>query len=374
MVRQPSKGHLMNIAMLISGGVDSSVALALLKQQGYHVTAFYLKIWLEDELSYLGNCPWEEDLSYVRAVCEQLSVPLEIISLQKEYHERVVQYTIAEVKAGHTPNPDMLCNTHIKFGLFLESIGKKFTHIATGHYAQVAHEKRKVYLKQSPDPIKDQTYFLAHVPLKLFSRILFPIGHLQKQEVREFAHTFNLPTKDRKDSQGICFLGKLKFSDFIHHYLGVKEGDIIEFETGALLGTHQGFWYHTIGQRQGLRLAGGPWYVVSKDAAKNLVFVSKTYHAPEKERNTFALHHTNWLIPMEAGRYEWQVKLRHGPITVPASVTVNADLQTAHVQLHERDQGIASGQFAVFYQGDYCLGSGVIDSCNVIHWRSENKD
>ena len=269
----------MKIAVLVSGGVDSTVALRLLKDQGHEVTAFYLKIWLEDELSYLGDCPWEEDLAFVRAVCEQAQVPLEVVSLQKEYFDYVVAYTIAQIKEGKTPNPDIFCNSQIKFGFFLQKIDASFEKVASGHYAQIEENQGTYYLKMAPDPIKDQTYFLSNLNQKQLSRTLFPIGHLAKTHVRELAVQYEVPNKDRKDSQGICFLGKLKFSDFINHYLGQTPGDMIEYETGAKLGNHKGFWYHTIGQRQGSGLAGGPWYVMAKDPVKNIVYFSRNYYA-----------------------------------------------------------------------------------------------
>ena len=251
----------MKIAVLISGGVDSSVALRLLKEQGHELTAFYLKIWLEDELSYLGDCPWEEDLSYVRAVCEQAGVPLQVVSLQKEYWDHVVSYTMQEIKAGRTPNPDILCNQRIKFGMFFNHIDASFDKVATGHYAQVKEQNGIFSLHRAPDPIKDQTYFLSYLSQAQLARALFPIGHLQKEQVRQLAQQFDLPNKERKDSQGICFLGKLKFNDFIKFHVGEKPGDMIEYETGKKLGTHKGFWFHTIGQRQGsgLPAARGMW-------------------------------------------------------------------------------------------------------------------
>ena len=196
----------MKIAVLVSGGVDSSVALRILKDQGHEVTAFYLKIWLEDELAYLGECPWEVDLAYVRALCDNLKVELIVMPLQAEYHARVVEQTIAEVKSGLTPNPDILCNQHVKFGTFYEKIDASYDLIATGHYAQIEHIDHQARLRCAPDKVKDQTYFLSRLTQKQLSRACFPIGHLQKHEVRQLAHTYDLPTKDRKDSQDICFL------------------------------------------------------------------------------------------------------------------------------------------------------------------------
>jgi len=349
----------MKVAVLVSGGVDSSVALQLLKNQGHDVTAFYLKIWLEDELPYLGDCPWENDLTFVKQVCDQLHVSLQVVSLQKEYKEEVVAYTVAEVKAGRTPNPDILCNQRIKFGLFLDKIDASFEKVASGHYAQSREKDGIVELVQSPDPIKDQTYFLSHLSQKQLQRVMFPIGHLQKSEVRALAHEFNLPNKDRKDSQGICFLGKFKFSDFIKHHLGTQEGKMIEIETGKVMGMHNGFWFYTIGQRQGLGLGGGPWYVVAKDIDKNIVFISRNYYDDEKQRNVFDIKKIHWLTSEpQRNQNSFAVKLRHGAQRY--SCTIDYNDGGATVTLSGRDQGIAPGQYAVFYDGDICVGSAVI--------------
>jgi tRNA-specific 2-thiouridylase len=343
----------MKIAVLVSGGVDSSVALKLLKDQGHDVTAFYLKIWLEDELSFLGECPWDEDMKYVKDVCTQLDVPLEVVPMQKEYFDKVVGYTINEVKNGRTPNPDVMCNNNIKFGLFFDKIDDSYEKIATGHYAQVVNIEGRWYLKQAPDLIKDQTYFLANLNQEQLSRAMFPIGHLPKEKVRELAAKFNLANKDRKDSQGICFLGKLRFSDFLKHYLGTKTGDIIEFETGKKLGDHDGFWYYTIGQRRNIGLGGGPWFVVKKDTSSNIVFVSNNYFE-NKERDELKVHNYNWFAGQEPIANSLEVKLRHG------EHKYKCILNDDKVKLDGNDQGIASGQFAVFYEGDLCLGSAII--------------
>jgi tRNA-5-taurinomethyluridine 2-sulfurtransferase len=351
----------MKIAVLVSGGVDSSVALKLLIDQGHNVTAFYLKIWLEDELSFLGECPWEEDLKYVEQVCKQLDVPLDVISLQKEYWDRVVSYAISEVKAGRTPNPDIMCNLRIKFGSFYDKIDSSFEKVATGHYARIEETPDGFLLKTAPDPIKDQTYFLSHLNQEQLSRALFPIGNLAKEEVRRLAHEFDLPNKDRKDSQGICFLGKIKFDEFLREHLGDKTGDIIEYETNKKVGEHRGFWFHTIGQRKGLGLSGGPWFVVAKDPEKNIVFISKDYFSAEKERNEFDVVDCHWIIDKLPTVKELRVKLRHGVSFYPCTLTME-DKNKGHVVLSTRDQGIASGQFAVFYDEDVCLGCGVMIS------------
>ncbi len=420
----------MKIAVLLSGGVDSSVALQLLKEQGHDLTAFYLKIWLEDELSYLGNCPWQEDLDYAQKVCEKLQVPLEIIPMQQEYHDKIVAYTIKEIQAGRTPSPDVLCNQFIKFGCFYDKIDSLrpgvFEKVASGHYAQVEKIKANgqgeagpvedlFVLKKAKDPVKDQTYFLARLSQKQLSRALFPIGHLLKSEVRALAEKFDLPTKYRKDSQGICFLGKIKFSDFIKHHLKEREGDLIEFETGKVVGKHEGFWYYTVGQRKGIGLSGGPWYVVKKDTVKNIVYISKNYYSEDKSRDTFTVCDFNWIAQHAPEKRDLQVKIRHGESlykatldllgpdnmkpgasqgdgstssprarllngarpAVPAIALQERRLEpvegcecqkrdngptTGVVKIEGNDQGIAPGQFAVFYDGDICLGCAVICS------------
>jgi tRNA-5-taurinomethyluridine 2-sulfurtransferase len=359
----------MKIAVLVSGGVDSSVALRLLKDQGHEVEAFYLKIWLEDELAYLGSCPWQEDLAYVEAVCKQAQVPFHVISLQEDYWNEVVAYTIAEVKAGRTPSPDILCNQRIKFGSFLKKIDSSFEKIATGHYANVIYDGQNYLLKRAKDPIKDQTYFLSYLNQEQLSRLVFPIGNLLKSEVRALAHQYQLPNQDRKDSQGICFLGKISFSDFIRHHLGTKPGQLIEFETGKSMGQHEGFWYYTIGQRKGMGLSGGPWFVVRKDTDRNIVYISKNYYSEEKQRDSFMVQDLHWIsgkLPSlriaSAGRPEkndLQVKVRHGELTYQCQLELLPNA-AGRVVIQGNDQGLAPGQFAVFYDKDICLGCGII--------------
>jgi len=281
--------------------------------------------------------------------------------LQKEYKDEVVAYTIAEVKAGRTPNPDILCNQRIKFGLFLDKIDQSFVKVASGHYAQVRENDGIFELFQSPDPIKDQTYFLSHLSQEQLSRVMFPIGHLQKTELRALAQEFNLPNKDRKDSQGICFLGKFKFSDFIKHHLGTQKGQMIEFETGTVMGSHDGFWFYTIGQRQGLGLGGGPWYVVAKEIAQNIVFISRNYYSAEKHRDSFVIEKFHWLSGTRPEKQNLFVKLRHGAQRYECNLMYD-HAGNGMVALSDRDQGIAPGQYAVFYDGDICLGSGIISA------------
>jgi len=354
-------------AVLLSGGVDSSTALAELAPRG-SVTAFYLKVWLEDELAHLGTCPWEEDLSYARAVCDRLAVELRVIPLQVQYFERVVEYTLSELRAGRTPSPDVLCNSRIKFGSFLDALERSGdlageTRIGTGHYARIVPAGDHVLLSRSPDPVKDQTYFLSHLTQEQLRRIEFPIGTLTKEEVRRRAADLGLPTCDRPDSQGICFLGRVRYTDFIRHYLGECSGPIVELGSGRRLGEHRGYWFYTIGQRQGLGLAGGPWYVVAKDVERNVVLVSAANDAGARARDRFRIRelHWTWRPPgTSAGEpVSVHVKLRHGPALIPAVIEAEGP-DTLLVRMDAADRGVAPGQFAVLYQGEICLGGGKI--------------
>jgi len=350
----------MKTAVLISGGVDSSVALRILKEQGYNdLTAFYLKIWLEEDLSFLGQCPWTEDINYIEKVCKQANVPLKIISLQKEYWDKVISYAIGELKEGRTPSPDLFCNQQIKFGSFFDKIDKSFEKVATGHYAQIEQINSQFLLKKAKDPVKDQTYFLSLLTQEQISRALFPIGHLLKSEVRELAQKYDLPNKEREESQGICFLGKIKYSDFIKHHLGIQKGDLLEFETNKKVGEHEGFWFYTIGQRKGIGLSGGPWYVVAKDCKKNVIYVSKHYFSKDKKRDQFEVSKFNWISGQEPMKKDLGVKVRHGEHFYKCKLEL---VKKDHgvVKIEGQDQGIASGQFAVFYDEDVCLGCGVI--------------
>lgn len=357
----------MNVAVLLSGGVDSSVSLAEMIHQGHTVEAFYLKIWLEDELSFLGTCPWQEDLSYAQAVCDAYNVPLHVVSLQREYFEKVVSYTIQEVKVGRTPSPDIFCNQFIKCGVFfdyLHTLEKRFDKVVTGHYAQikeVPYSSGKVIyeLFQGIDPVKDQSYFLSHLSQEQLSRLVFPIGSLTKQEVRQKAIAYNLPTQARKDSQGICFLGKIKFADFIKHYLGEKKGPLKEIETGKEVGHHKGYWFYTIGQRKGIGLSGGPWYVVKKEPATNTIYISRSYFDHDKKRDWCRITNVHWIVPLKEVPTHALVKVRHGEKMYEAAIHShdNGDLTLSFTV---NDQGLAPGQFCVLYQKSLCLGAGMI--------------
>jgi tRNA (5-methylaminomethyl-2-thiouridylate)-methyltransferase len=349
----------MKIAVLLSGGVDSSVALRLLKGEGHDLTAFYLKIWLEDELSFLGECPWEEDLNFARAVCDQANIPLEILSLQREYWDIIVSYAIRELKQGRTPNSDMFCNSLIKFGLFYDKIEGNFQKVGSGHYANLEFKEGKYLLKRAPDPIKDQTYFLAYLKQGQLGRACFPLGQYSKNQVRELAQLYNLPNKNRKDSQGICFLGQIRYADFVKYHLGEKPGDFIDMEANTVVGEHRGYWFYTIGQRQGLGLSGGPWYVVKKNIEMNIIYLSRNLMIRNQLNRSFHVEDINWIAGNAPLKKKLQVKIRHGENMHQCTVKYNGN-QKFHVYLGTPDQGIAGGQFAVFYDGDICLGAGII--------------
>ncbi|MFZ0389632.1 MAG: tRNA 2-thiouridine(34) synthase MnmA [Calditrichia bacterium] len=347
-------------ALLLSGGVDSSVALRLLLEKGNPVTAFYLKIWLQDDLAFLGDCPWEEDLRYAGAVCKQAGVPLEIISLQREYWDLVVSYALKELKAGRTPNSDVFCNSLIKFGVFIDKIGASFRKVASGHYARVEQQNGKYLLKQTDDPVKDQTYFLSYLQQRQLSRLLFPLGDYTKKEVRALAQKWNLPNKNRKDSQGICFLGQFRYRDFVKFHLGEKPGDFIEAGTGKKLGQHQGYWFYTIGQRQGLGLSGGPWYVVRKEPGSNTVWLSHRRYVENIPADSFGLKDLSWISGKWPELKDLKVKIRHGPEFIKCRIEKTGDAEGI-VYLERPDNGIAGGQFAALYREEVCLGAGIIN-------------
>ena len=358
----------MKIALLLSGGVDSSVALYKLLSENHEVEVFYLKIWLEDETSFLGDCPWEEDLSYARAVCDLFSVKLNVISLQNEYYDKVVSYVLNELKNGFTPSPDIFCNQMIKFGVFFKKLEKfkyDFDKVASGHYAKIEKGDDGIFrLFCAIDSVKDQTYFLSFLSQEQLSRIYFPLQNMKKEEIRELANKINLPNKTRKDSQGICFLGKIKYNDFVRYYLKSKKGEIRNLRTGEVLGFHDGFWFHTIGQRTGLKLSGGPWYVAKKNSKENIIFVSHKDDILDCFKDEIIIFDLNWLAGfapdfLKINDENLKIKLRHGPKMYNARLQ-NLENGRVLIKMEEKDSGIAAGQFAVIYHKNECLGAGKI--------------
>jgi tRNA-specific 2-thiouridylase len=366
----------MKTALLLSGGVDSSVALVrLLEAGGSDVTAFFLKVWLEEELAGFGDCPWEEDLRLARAVCAGLGVRLEVVPLQREYRERIVASALDELRAGRTPSPDVLCNRRIKFGAFLETVGAGFEAVASGHYARVTERDGVPRLATAADSVKDQTYFLSQLTAEQLARCRFPVGELTKGEVRRIAAGLGLPTAGRPDSQGLCFLGEIPFDDFVRAHLGERPGEIRELGSGRLLGQHRGHWFYTLGQRKGLGLSGGPWFVMAKDVADDLVWVVHGDRLAEVAPDRFTVPAPHWIagapegidvgrgrggsIGVGGGR-ELRVKVRHGPESYRCSVEP-APTGGLAVHLERPDPGLAPGQYAVFYQEGLCLGGGAME-------------
>ncbi|MDP4202452.1 MAG: tRNA 2-thiouridine(34) synthase MnmA [Bacteroidota bacterium] len=353
----------MNIAALVSGGVDSSVMVHLLKEAGYDPTIFYIRIGMEEEDGFI-DCPSEEDIEITTYIAKKYGCKYEEVSLHEEYWENVVSYTIEAVKRGLTPNPDMMCNKLIKFGCFEQNWGKEFDKTATGHYARTAEIDGKTYLATAADHVKDQTYFLGQIDYLQVSKLMFPIGHLQKSEVRQIAADAKLPSAERKDSQGICFLGKINYNDFIRRYLGEKEGKIVELETGKILGTHKGYWFHTIGQRRGLRLGGGPWFVVKKNVEENIVYVSNGYDPETQYGKVINLQGFQFITEDWWGDFDGEkdinFKIRHTPEFTKGKLVKINDIY--RIYSDDKIQGIASGQFGVIYDNDaqLCLGSGMI--------------
>ena len=380
----------MSVAALVSGGVDSSVVVHLLKEQGITPDIFYIRIGMEAEDGYI-DCPAEEDIEITTYIAKKYGCHFEEVNLHKEYWDNVVSYTIESVKKGLTPNPDVMCNRMIKFGAFEQRCGKDYDRIATGHYAQTEclnvsmseclsatassiqtfkhSNNQTIFLATAKDPIKDQTDFLTQLTYPQISKAMFPIGHLMKSEVRQIAHDAHLPSADRKDSQGICFLGKINYNDFLRRYLGEREGKIVELETGKILGTHKGYWFHTIGQRKGLFLSGGPWFVVKKDIGENVLYVSQGY-TPEaqygREIDLLGFHYLSaniWgdmVAPhVSCGNVsdgvEVKFKIRHTPEFASGRLTVREDPvygKVYHLSSDTKIQGIAAGQYATIYDSD----------------------
>ncbi len=349
----------MNVAALVSGGVDSSVVVYKLKEQGITPTIFYIMIGMDET-----ECPKEEDIEITTYVAKKYGCKMEVVNLQKEYFDTVVKYTIDAVHKGLTPNPDIMCNRMIKFGAFNDKWGKDFDIIATGHYGTTTMIGEKKFLSTAKDKVKDQTDFLAQITYEQLKKTIFPIGDLDKSEVRNIAEREKLPSAKRKDSQGICFLGKINYNDLIRHYLGEKPGDIIELESGKKLGKHKGFWFHTIGQRKGLYLSGGPWFVVKKDIPNNILYVSQGYDPITQYGMEMDLEEMHFITEDVFGNFEGEkeitFKIRHTPDFTKGWISKKENIY--HVRFDNKIQGVASGQYGVIYDKDchLCFGSGTI--------------
>lgn len=350
------------IAVLLSGGVDSSVVLYELASKGLHPDCFYIKIGPEEEEEW--DCSSEEDLEMATAVAARYGCRLQVVDCHREYWDGVTRYTMDKVRAGYTPNPDVMCNRMIKFGAFDEKMGHNYDLIATGHYAQTEMIDGRKWLVTSPDPVKDQTDFLAQIYDWQLRKAIFPIGHYMKEEVREIAEREHLINAKRKDSQGICFLGKINYNDYIRRYLGENPGDVLELETGRKIGQHRGLWFHTIGQRHGLGFGGGPWYAVKKDVERNILYVSRGYEPRTAYKTDFKVHGFHFLTMNPWGdspECGVTFKIRHTPEYHSARLE---RLGEGSYMVHSQTpiQGVAPGQFCVVYDERHhcCIGSAEI--------------
>ena len=339
----------------MSGGVDSSVAAALLVEQGYDVTGVYMKNWSEDLPGM--HCPWAEDVADAKRVAVGLGIDFRVFDFQKEYKQNVVDYMIREYQAGRTPNPDIMCNQEVKFKIFLEaSLAAGADYIATGHYARVAHESSSsAKLLRARDDNKDQTYFLYRVTSEALSKTIFPLGDFTKAEVREMAKERGLWTASKKESMGICFVGQVGIREFLSEYVKTAPGNIIDQQTGSVVGKHDGAIFYTLGQRHGLNVGGGlPYYVVGKDMEKNEVYVSRSIDNESLWRKELRLADIHWINQPPHKDRNVQVRLRHRGVLFDAKI--DGDI----VYLSASERAVAAGQSAVIYDGDECLGGGIV--------------
>lgn len=334
----------------LSGGVDSSVTAALLKDEGYDVTGVYMKNWTADLPGM--RCPWADDLADAKRVAVQLNIPFKVYDFQKEYRQKVVDYMVDEYKAGQTPNPDIMCNQEVKFKLFLETaLANGADKIATGHYAKV--EGGRLYIPE--DKVKDQTYFLYRVTTEALEKTLFPLGIYKKEHVREIAEKYKLATAKKKDSQGICFVGSVGIRDFLDGFVDSIPGDIIEKKTMEKIGRHDGAIFYTLGQRHGLDVGGGiPYYVVGKDMEKNIVYASQNLNDAAMWRNEIGLKDIHWINNEPRDIERLQVRLRHRGKLLPCTIDDNI------LKMKEPERAVAAGQSAVVYRGDEVLGGGIV--------------
>ncbi len=333
----------------MSGGVDSSLTAALLVEQGYQVTGVYMKNWTQDLPGM--KCPWADDLADAKRVAVQLGIDFKVFDFQDAYRQKVVDYMIDEYKRGRTPNPDIMCNQEVKFSLFLDAALEDGAEmIATGHYAQV----KDGVLKQAVDTNKDQTYFLYRVTGKALRKTLFPLGEYTKVQVREIAKERGLFTATKKDSQGICFVGKIGIRDFLSQYVQTQPGNIVDRQTGEILGKHDGAIFYTLGQRHGMEIGGGlPYYVVGKDMEKNEVYVTRDLNDDTLWRKSIQLSDVHWVNerPVDG---EYDIRVRH------RAPLAKAHLSGDQLELTQPQRAVTAGQSVAIYHGDICLGGGIV--------------
>lgn len=347
----------------MSGGVDSAVSAALLKEQGFDVVGLYMSNWKETDPN--GCCTGEQDWTDVRYVCDKIGIPYYSVDFSKQYMDNVFKLFVEEYKKGRTPNPDVLCNREVKFGPFADfarELGADY--IATGHYCRVRHDGDMHYLLRAKDENKDQTYFLNQVSSHQLRDVIFPLGDLTKPEVRELALKFDIPVAKKKDSTGICFIGERNFRQFLSQYIPMKDGDIVT-QDGKVVGTHHGVYFYTLGQRRGLGIGGSAdgngerWFVLGKDVANNRLIVSQG----EDDilfKDGLVTEGFNFITPAPAKEFDCEVRIKHRQPLQRAHLSV-LDNGDTRIVFNEKQRAIAEGQYAVVYYGDICLGGGVIN-------------
>ncbi|MBX4205467.1 MAG: tRNA 2-thiouridine(34) synthase MnmA [Candidatus Doudnabacteria bacterium] len=360
----------------MSGGVDSSVTAALLKEQGLDCIGVYMKNWSEDFGDY--GCTWAEDAEDARKVAQQLDIPFYVWNFEKEYYDKVVEYFLREYAAGRTPNPDVMCNSEIKFKVFLNkalALGADF--VATGHYARIVERESwsvnmenpdvsriTYHLMKGVDPAKDQSYFLYTLKQGQLAKILFPIGGYKKQEIRNMARDLNLPNAEKKDSQGICFIGKINVTEFLREHVKARAGEIVT-TTGQSLGNHTGLPFYTLGQREGIGIGGqGPYYVAGKDFDSNRLIVTNNQQDPMLWKKEFTMTDVSWVsdepqLPFRAGV---SIRYHHPDYEAKVEEAENSKQKSElKITFDDPQRAITPGQAAVIYDGDECLGGGVIE-------------
>ena len=339
----------------LSGGVDSSVSAALLKQQGYSVVGVYMKNWTSDVAGVA--CPWKQDLADARAVAAVLDIPFKVFDFQDEYRQHVVDVMVAEYRAGRTPNPDVLCNQEIKFNLFLRTaLADGADLIATGHYAKAENGE----LIEAADRNKDQSYFLYRVTRKALTRTIFPLAGLTKPEVRRLAQEFGLPTASKPDSQGICFVGEVGLREFLRQYLDAVPGPVVQKNTGKAIGQHAGAMFYTIGQRHGLGIGGGqPFYVIGKNMETNTIYVTDEAKDLTLASDQFTISRCHWINQAPVPGRKYQVRSRYRADLLPARLEPAGDTYSINMATTER--AITPGQSAVIYDNGRVVGGGIID-------------
>ena len=380
----------------LSGGVDSSVAAYLLQKEGYEVIGMFMKNWHDESVTISDECPWIDDSNDALMVADSLGIPFQVIDLSKEYKERIVNYMFNEYKKGRTPNPDVLCNREIKFDVFLKAaLDMGADYVATGHYCQKEmNENQEWELLSGKDPSKDQSYFLCQITQEKLSKALFPIGGLLKSEVRKIASEINLVTADKKDSQGLCFVGKIKLPEFLQQKLDAKNGPVIEIpgdmlqykkysnidngdleslclpfaynkNDGKQVSQHSGAHFYTIGQRKGLHIGGRPLpsFVIATDTVNNIVYSGQTDEHPGLNRIALKIEEKtlNWISQKtnkETEQYEFRIRYRQ-PLQKGKLIREN---NATYVLFEQKQKGISPGQFVAWYKGGILLGSGVIES------------